>query len=70
MKGMEFEQSVRRLARRSGIEYQFVAARGKGSHRRLYFGSEFTTLKDRKKEIGRDLLLKVCADLGIDSHEL
>jgi mRNA interferase HicA len=43
---------------------------GKGSHGRLYFGDEFTTLKDRKKEIGRDLLAKMCADLKIDPHDL
>jgi hypothetical protein len=30
----------------------------------------FTTLKDRKKEIGRDLLAKMCRDLNIDPHEL
>jgi hypothetical protein len=37
---------------------------------RLCFGDEFTTLKDRKKEIGRDLLAKMCADLKIDPHDL
>ncbi len=26
--------------------------------------------KDRKKEIGRDLLSKMCRDLNIDPHEL
>jgi len=36
----------------------------------LYYGEEFTTLKDRKKEIDRDLLTKMCRDLNIDSHEL
>jgi hypothetical protein len=45
-----------------------VADKGKGSHGRLYFGD--TTLKDRKKEIGRDLLAKMCADLKIDPHDL
>ncbi len=49
---------------------QFVPDQGKGSHGRLYFGDEFTTLKDRKKEIGRDLLAKMCADLKIDPHDL
>ena len=49
---------------------KFVADKGKGSHGRLYLGDEFTTLKDRKKEIGRDLLAKMCADLKIDPHEL
>jgi hypothetical protein len=42
----------------------------KGSHGRLYFGEEFTTLKDRKKEIGSDLLAKMCRDLNIDPHDL
>jgi hypothetical protein len=31
---------------------------------------KFTTLKDRKKEIGRDLLAKMCRDLKIDPHGL
>jgi len=47
-----------------------VADKGKGNHGRLYFGEEFTTLKDRKKEIGRDLLAKMCRDLNIDPHDL
>ncbi len=68
--GAEFERKVRRLARRRKIPCRFVASKGKGSHGRLYFGGEFTTLKDRKKEIGRDLLAKMCADLKIDPREL
>jgi hypothetical protein len=68
--GAEFERRVRRLARRKKILCRFVASKGKASHGRLYFGNEFTTLKDRKKEIGRDLLAKMCADLKIDPREL
>ena len=70
MKGAEFERRVQKLARHKKIACQFVADRGKGSHGRLYFGPEFTTLKDRKKEIGRDLLAKMCRDLNIDPHDL
>lgn len=58
------------MARRKKVVCLFVADRGKGSHGRLYFGEEFTTLKDRKKEIGRSLLAKMCRDLSIDPHEL
>jgi len=47
-----------------------VGDKGKGSHGRLYFGGEFTTLKDRKNEIGCDLLAKMCRDLNIDLHDL
>lgn len=70
MKGSEFERRVRRLARSRQVSCQFVADKGKGSHGRLYLGDEFTILKDRKKEIGRDLLAKMCADLKIDPREL
>jgi mRNA interferase HicA len=52
------------------VNCQFLSDKGKGSHGRLYFGEEFTTLKDRKKEIGPDLLAKMCRDLGIDPREL
>jgi len=48
----------------------FVVDKGKGSHGRLYLGGEFTTLKDRKKEIGHGLLSKMCRDLIIDPHDL
>ena len=70
VKGAEFERKVRKLARSRKLTCQFVADKGKGSHGRLYFGDEFTTLKDRKKEIGRDLLAKMCADLKIDPRDL
>src|ERR1700686_4997739 len=65
VRGAEFERRVQKLARSKKVTYQFVADKGKGSHGRLYFGEEFTTLKDRKKEIGRDLLAKMCRDLQI-----
>ena len=58
------------MARRKNVSCQLVVDEGKGSHGRLYFGEEFTTLKDRRKEIGRDLLAKMCRDLKIDPHEL
>lgn len=70
VKGAEFERRVRKLARRKWVPCRFVAGKGKGSHGRLYFGDEFTTLKHRKKEIGRDLLAKMCPDLKIDPHDL
>ena len=58
------------MARRRNVACQFVADKGKGTHGRVYFGADYTTLKDRKKEIGRDLLAKMCRDLNIDPHDL
>lgn len=40
---------MRKVARRKQVACHFVADKGKGSHGRLYFGEEFTTLKDRNK---------------------
>ena len=70
LSGAEFERRVRKLARRMKTTCGFIADKGKGSHGRLYLGQEFTTLKDRRKEIGRDLLAKMCRDLKINPHEL
>jgi mRNA interferase HicA len=70
VKGAEFARRVQKLARRQKVAFQFLADKGKGSHGRLYFGEEFTTLKDRNKEIGHDLLAKMCRDLKIDPHDL
>lgn len=69
MDGHEFEKRVKRLARKNGRDVRFVQ-HGKGSHGRLYYGDRFTTLKDRKKEIGRGLLRAMCSQLGISPDEL
>ena len=70
MKGANFERRVQKLVKAKDLSCFFIADKGKGSHGRLYRGSEFTTLKDRKKELGKGLLAKMCRDLKIDAEEL
>ncbi len=70
MTGRQFIARVRRWARVRGVEVRFVASEGPGSHGTLYAGGRKTTVKDRRKEIGRGLLGKMLADLGIDPNEL
>ena len=48
----------------------FDKGRGKGSHGRLYYGDRFTTLKDRKKEIGPGLLSAMLHQLGLTKRDL
>jgi len=48
----------------------FNSRRGKGSHGRLYYGDRFTTLKDRKKEIGPGLLNAMLDQLGLTKEDL
>ncbi|GAB4370286.1 MAG: hypothetical protein Kow00114_30530 [Kiloniellaceae bacterium] len=68
--GNELLAKIRRYAKARGLEVELIARRGKGSHGRLYVGGRFTTMKDRKKEIGRGLLAKMLNDLGIDPDDL
>ena len=69
MDGHELERRLRRLGRRSETPVRFEP-HGKGSHGRLYYGSRFTTLKDRNKEIGKGLLRAMCRQLGVRPDEL
>ena len=57
MTGDEFVRRIRRLGRERGIITRFEVRPGKGSHGRLYFGEQFATVKDRRKEIGGGLLV-------------
>ena len=38
--------------------------------RTRHYGAAFTTLKDRKKELGRGLLHEMCGQLGISEKDL
>ena len=39
-----------------GVAVRFDPRAGKGSHGRLYYGGRFTTIKNRRKEIGAGAL--------------
>ncbi len=69
MNGRQFIAGVRKWARSRDLEVRFVASEGPGSHGTLYAGDRKTTVKDRRKEIGKGLLTKMLADLGIDRDE-
>ena len=65
MNGRQFITRVRKWARSRDLVVRFVASEGPGSHGTLYAGDRKTTVKDRKKEIGKGLLAKMLDDLGI-----
>ena len=69
MNGRQFVRHVRRWARAKGMNVRFIASEGAGSHGTLYVGNRKTTVKDRKKEIGKGLLNKMLADLEIEKDE-
>ena len=70
MTGSEFLRKVNKLGASENVAVRFVASHGKGSHGTLYYGSRFTTLKARNKELGSGLVRAMCKQLGIDRNQL
>jgi len=70
MNGHEFEAKIRKLGRTHGVIVSFDSGRGKGSHGRLYYGDRFTTMKDRRKEIGPGLFNAMLHQLGLTKRDL
>ncbi len=68
MTGRQFIAKVRQWARARSLPVRFDAAAGPGSHGTLHLGDRKTTVKDRKKEIGKGLLNKMLDDLGIQRN--
>ena len=66
MTGRQFIARVRKWVRARSLHVHFDATAGPGSHGTLYLGDSKTTVKDRKKEIGKGLLDKMLDDLGIE----
>ena len=69
MNGRQFISRVRKWARGRGLEVRFVASEGPGSHGTLHVGARRTTVKDRRKDIGKGLLNKMLTDLAIDRND-
>ena len=67
MNGNEFERKIKSLAGNAELPSRSTVGTARGA---MGGGNRFTTLKDRKKEIGRDLLARMCSDLKIDRHDL
>ncbi len=68
MNGNELLKKLKKLGKQSNIAVRFETKRGKGSLGTLYYGRYKTILKDRKTEIGPDLLSKMLTDLGLDKR--
>ena len=70
MNGNELLKKLRKVARQLGEHLEFIKKHGKGSHGTICLGERCTTMKDRKKEIGKGLLNAMLEQLGVDKDEL
>ena len=69
MTAEELIRKIRRFGRKNAVIVRFEAGHGKGSHGRLYYGDRFTTVKDKKKEIGPGLLSAMLDQLGLKNED-
>ena len=67
MNGREFLRRARRYARKTGQEFRFDPAHGKGSHGRVYVGPRFATVQ--RSEMSPSVLAAVLRQLGINRRE-
>ncbi len=70
MTGNEFVRKVKALGRARNVPVVLNAARGKGSHQTLYFGSAFTIVRNLKDELKSGTLHAMCSQLGIKAKDL
>jgi mRNA interferase HicA len=70
VKGSEFVRRIRKIARRRGLTMDFIPARGKGSHGTLYFGSQFTVVRDLKDELKTGTFHAMLQQLGLTPDDL
>ncbi len=70
MTGNEFIRKVKALGKARGVEVRLNAARGKGSHQTLYFGTTFTVVPNPKDELKTGTVHAMCSQLGIRVTQL
>jgi len=70
MRGHDFIERVKRLARERGIQFRFDPTRGKGSHGTVWLGSRFTVLPNPRQELKKGTLAAMCRQLGIRPQDL
>ena len=70
MNGNELIKKLHRYAKGNGLDIRFIPGQGKGSHGRIYLGTKFSTIKDRKKEIHAGLLSAMLKQLGLTKHDI
>ena len=69
MKGKEFIDKVRTIARERGVLFRIDTKRGKGSHITIYYGTRKTVVKNRRKELPTGLLSAMARQLGLTSDD-
>ncbi len=69
MTGNEFVKRVKKLAKAQGKTVSIDKSRGKGSHITLYYGNNFTVVRNLKDELKTGTHKAMLKQLGIKENE-
>ncbi len=70
MKGSEFLKKIKKLGKNRGIKVELVQQRGKGNHSTLFFGQNFTIIRNLKDELKTGTYNAMLKQLNIDKDDL
>ena len=70
MTGNEFFRRLKALGKARGIPVLRDASRGKGSHETVYFGQNFTVLRNPKDELKTGTFHAMSSQLGVKANDL
>ena len=70
MKGSEFIRLVERTGKQRNLAVRYVPRRGKGSHGTLFFGQQFTIVRNPKDELKKGTLHGMLRQLGLKLSDI
>jgi mRNA interferase HicA len=70
VKGSEFIRLVERTGKQRNLAVRYVPRRGKGSHGTLFFGQQFTIVRNPKDELKTGTLHGMLRQLGLKLSDI
>ena len=70
MRGSEFIRLVERTGKQRNLAVRYVPRRGKGSHGTLFFGQQFTIVRNPKDELKTGTLHGMLRQLGLKLSDI
>ena len=70
MKGSEFIRLVEKTGKQRNLAVCYVPRRGKGSHGTLFFGQQFTIVRNPKDELKTGTLHGMLRQLGLKLSDI
>jgi mRNA interferase HicA len=70
VKGSEFIRLVEKTGKKRNLAVRYVPRRGKGSHGTLFFGQQFTIVRNTKDELKTGTLHGMLRQLGLKLSDI